>query len=75
MGQYGNAWEEQLRLQADSDSTASTDSNHLLRPAYMKDKHGVWRCGNCLDEDERDFGAFHLWANQCLELFQENFMV
>ena len=63
MGQYGIAWEEELRLQG-SNSTASTESTHLLRPPYVKDSDGVWRCSDCLDEDERDFGAFQFVPKQ-----------
>ena len=75
MGQYGNAWEEQLRLQADSNSTASTNLTQLLRPPYVKDKDGVWRCRNCLDEDERDFGAFPLVSNQVFAVVSGTFVV
>lgn len=55
MGQYGNAWKQQMQREASSNSTSSKNP---LRPAYVEDEDGVWRCGNCLDEDERDFGAF-----------------
>ena len=43
IGQYGRAWDER-------------DQSVELRPPYVADEDGVWRCANCLDEDERDFG-------------------
>ena len=43
MGQYGHAWN-------------SRDTTVELRPPNVADEEGVWRCSNCLDEDERDFG-------------------
>lgn len=59
MGQYGRAWTEHLKLlkRNDTDSTESTESKIVLRTPYVVDKDGVWRCSDCLDEDERDYGA------------------
>lgn len=68
MGQYGNAWKQQM--QREENNSNSTSSKNVLRPAYVKDEDGVWRCSNCLDEDERDFGAFRALKPFYFQLFQ-----